>query len=312
MGSRESRGVALLIVLVLVALLAGLGVTIAGSARQSVKAVEQHGLYTQLHHSLLANEAKVLSRMTQEVESSPTGKPRPDDGPNFVPDFVGDRQIGPIFVQSTVTDLQGRFNLAELAAPGNARHANRILRIYMRYCTDIGVSTDIASALADIVGAEQLQGTSDSIPVARFYGWVRQLAVSTALDSRTLTLLLAHFTVLPAGTPVNVLSAPPALLLALTEQAQPHQIDEFVRFRTLHRDTTDASLSTHPLISALSHSGFSITFNSRFFEVIATASLGDDQRSLQSLIYRRGESGAAQILIRRTPERVPQALNSTQ
>lgn len=102
-------------------------------------------------------------------------------------------------------------------------------------------------------------------------------------------LLLPHVTALPVDgvTPVNVNTATPELLLALSEQGRSNsKLGEFIELRKEKPLTEIGGLTSELEFSAADADPKLVTVSSRLFRLRVTAAVGQGRVALYSLIFR--------------------------
>ncbi|WP_422843955.1 type II secretion system minor pseudopilin GspK [Acidovorax sp. M2(2025)] len=183
------------------------------------------------------------------------------------------------FLSGQISDLQGRLNLANLAATGPGQTV--ALRQFTRLFERLGLPPQELALLADALRRTQATTGTDSAtaplmpPTVSQLGWL-------GLQPATVARLAPHVTLLPVRTPVNLNTAGLDVLVAaidgLDEASAQRMLQtrEARHFRTLS-DVRDL-LGTRVDINESSHS-----VTSNYFEVRGRLRLGDavvDERSL--------------------------------
>jgi general secretion pathway protein K len=189
------------------------------------------------------------------------------------------------FLAGRITDLQGRFNLTNLAQAPEAALPHR--EALERLCELINVDASTVNLVMAGFAPRASTGSSDpeastDAPLMPFSP--AQLAW-LGLDASTVAALAPYVTILPRPTPVNlntasreVLAAVMGLDLASADRLVQH------RQRTPFRSVGEAA----PLLSGVVPSDAVVSVGSDFFEV--RGQLRIDQRAVEerSLVERRG------------------------
>jgi general secretion pathway protein K len=186
-------------------------------------------------------------------------------------------------VIGAIEDRQGLFNLNNVAS--NVAQFQRLLAV-------LGLPPDLAPALADWIDADsepQAGGAEDGyyLALAQPYRTSNRALVELGFDSRTLESLRAFVSVLPAArTPVNVNFAPAEVLVAVIEGMTLSDARLLVQQRQgqPYKDIADFKLR-------LPHGGIKvvdsdISVKSDFFWVTGRASVGQAQVVTQALMQR--------------------------
>lgn len=186
------------------------------------------------------------------------------------------------FLAGRLSDLQGRFNLTNLAQPADAALPHR--QALERLCELLHVDASTVEVLAE--GFAPLPTGQDAPadrplmpPTPELLGWL-------GLDATTVERLSPYLTVLPRPTPVNLNTASREVLAAVlgVDLASADRLVQH-RQRTPFRSAGEAT----PLLPPGTNlSDQQVAVSSDFFEVVGQLRI--DQRAVQerSLVERRG------------------------
>ena len=152
---------------------------------------------------------------------------------------LGEMNLGPMLIQGTMEDMQGRFNLNNLVtlqgtpdmiAVGQFRRLLRVLQLDETLAAKTLDWMDADNLPQPLAGAEDEAYTRLSPPYQapnRPLEDVSELLAVEGFDPVSFSILASHVTALPvygAPTPVNVNTATEAVLLSLADRADPGQV----------------------------------------------------------------------------------------
>ncbi|MEC9407622.1 MAG: type II secretion system minor pseudopilin GspK [Pseudomonadota bacterium] len=210
-------------------------------------------------------------------------------------------------VTGGMVDLQGRFNLNNLAS-ADPLFAEIFKRLVLGLSLDSGQATpdpeQLVAAIQDWIDPDVEPrfpgGAEDGIYLSkspayraanRPFASVSELRLVDGVSPALYSALEPLVTVLPEETPININTAPAALLLALSDTPSPGEISAFVENRaeqpaeSLDPITNDALLG--PAVDA---QGLSVS--SQYFLVHGEATIGRGRVRLYSLIFRSAQGQA--------------------
>lgn len=210
-------------------------------------------------------------------------------------------------VTGGMVDLQGRFNLNNLAS-ADPLFADIFKRLVLGLSLDSGQATpdpeQLVAAIQDWIDPDVEPrfpgGAEDGIYLSkspayraanRPFASVSELRLVDGVSPALYSALEPLVTVLPEETPININTAPAALLLALSDTPSPGEISAFVENRakqpaeSLDPITNDALLG--PAVDA---QGLSVS--SQYFLVHGEATIGRGRVRLYSLIFRSAQGQA--------------------
>ncbi|MBV61140.1 type II secretion system minor pseudopilin GspK [Abyssibacter profundi] len=210
-------------------------------------------------------------------------------------------------VTGGMVDLQGRFNLNNLAST-DPIYSEIFQRLILGLSLESGSPTpdpeQLVAAIQDWIdpdveprfpgGAEDgiyLSKTPPYRAANRPFASVSELRLVDGVTPALYAALEPLVTALPEETTININTAPPALLLALSANPSPGDIAAFVENRaeqpaeSLDPITNDALLGP-----AVDRQGLSVS--SRYFLVHGEATIGRGRVRLYSLIFRSAQGQA--------------------
>lgn len=201
------------------------------------------------------------------------------------------------FLSGSITDAQGRYNLANLATGGKIDPVE--MAALQRLCETVGVSADVATQIAN--------GLRDASPIAppdpTASGPTAAVVTAPAnppimprsasqlswlgVDAESLRALEPYVVILPDKTPVNVNTAPREVLVAVMPGLDLATAERIVQSRQRVPIKSTADLKAlAPSLPAASLDRVSTA--SSFFEVRGRLRLGDVVLEQRSLVQRRG------------------------
>lgn len=210
-------------------------------------------------------------------------------------------------VTGGMVDLQGRFNLNNLAS-ADPLFADIFKRLVLGLSLGSSQATpdpeQLVAAIQDWIDPDVEPrfpgGAEDGIYLSkspayraanRPFASVSELRLVDGVSPALYSALEPLVTVLPEETPININTAPAALLLALSDTPSPGEISAFVENRaeqpaeSLDPITNDALLG--PAVDA---QGLSVS--SQYFLVHGEATIGRGRVRLYSLIFRSAQGQA--------------------
>lgn len=286
------RGVAVITAVVLVAL-----ASIAAAALIS----KLHLTLRYLENSLDHDQA---ARFARGVESASIAVLRADAEGDQV-DHFGEQwatplppvSIGKGTASGSIVDLQSRFNLNALVQNGapNAVY----LEIFRRLLRGLKLDPAIADAVVDWIDADQEPtlpfGAEDGFYLGlerpyraadRRFTSASELRLLKGVDAGVYAALAPYVTALPEPTPINVNTAPAAVLQALVEGLSAADARRLVEVRTEHEFESVAAFLHDPTIAARAVEPTAISIGSSYFAVHAAAALDHGSAKRVSVVHR--------------------------
>ncbi len=214
------------------------------------------------------------------------------------------------YIRGGVVDLQGRFNLNNLATQDPNDYAQQV-QIFVRILRYAEVAeeyqaTAIAAAIRDWIDADQepfgADGIEDSeylrgdIPYRtanRLMAGVSELLAVRGVDKKAYARVSGMFCALPqVGTPINVNTAPPAVLMAMASGGGP-ELELFLRERIEKPIEQKGQIATRlgPAFNEVPQG--MLTVNSNFFMLRAEVFIGSGRTALYSFFFRPAQGNTA-------------------
>lgn len=311
----HQQGVALITALLVVSLASIAAVAVASAGFQALSRTqllldsERAWWYAQ---GMEAWAVTILEREGAQTETDHLGE-------------VWARQVPPLPVeggalQGSIEDAQGRFNLNNLAVndeEAQQRYIEQFARLLR--CVDAGDdfnARDIANAIIDWIDADEQQrfpgGGEDllylgKVPPYRtagqFMSAASELALINGVDDDMFRALSPHIVALPEITTINLNTAKPEVLCALSENADYRaRIEDFVEIRANQPlESVGAAFQEGGLVPAgapeIEQGDMSVS--SSYFLTEAEAFIGNGSALLYSLVSRP-DQGVPTVLRRST------------
>ncbi len=206
----------------------------------------------------------------------------------------------------TVEDLNGRFNLNNLANDPDQVHLQR-LRLLL---TRLELNPELADAIRDWIDPDEQQtgyaGAEDNEylllqpPYRAANAAIRdvsELLLVRGVDGPTYEQLRHHVAALPAGTTLNVNAAEPFVLQSLSQELGAVEAEQIVQARQVSPFTgVDQDFVSQQFVPAsVNTSGLTVT--SQFFRVRIESRFGERRAVLESTV-QRGADGRCHVLAR--------------
>ncbi len=302
LSNREQpqRGVVLLSVLLIVALLGAIAWQLVG--RHSLVIAQARFSFTSDQALSYALGAEALARQLLYQEWL--------DGDNSRDTLLEQwaQPIAPLVIENglmeiQVRDLNGCFNLNSLSGDDSEQNLQRF-KVLLR---NSGQSESIADAWKDWVDADQeISGfgaedgeylllddpyrTADA-PAAH----LSEFNLIRGLEDDTLDRLLPSLCVLPESSlRINVNTASAAVMASLNENLSEDQMQAFADSERDYGDVESVTTEFPDLVSAVD----AMTVTSEYFEVQIRAQVEDTRAELTSLLHRRSDDGSVELINR--------------
>lgn len=201
-------------------------------------------------------------------------------------------------IRGRIQDQDGRFNLNNLVREGEIVPAQ--LAIFTRLLEHLGLPAELAAAVADWLDADAVAAggagpertadrpvTAQTLPPNRPLIHLSELFYVPGMTADILTQLHPYVTVLPEFTRINLNTAPPELIAALTPELGLGEAHALVarRERAYFRNFGDVA---NALPAGVSLPADMVAFSSRYFRVTAHARHGRIAIGSQALFRREG------------------------
>lgn len=218
-------------------------------------------------------------------------------------------------VRGKLEDLQGRFNLNNLATATPAKYQKQLQQLFQNIeGLNPGQAQPLAEAIKDWIDADQIPSgaggaeDSDYLGLPQPYraanqpmGSPSELLAIKGMTAEIYQRLAPYVCTLPIGTArkptaINVNTASPALLMALSATVDRGKIDNFVQKRVKEPAKSVAELQKDGTLPADVTPDL-IDVKTQFFLMTTEAFIGSGRTALYSVIQRAG-SGAPQVIAR--------------
>jgi len=218
-------------------------------------------------------------------------------------------------VDGAVEDLQGRFNLNNLAntqnqgeGEGAGADQGADFAYYKRLLDILGLEAALADTLVDWIDADINvrfpNGAEDEyyLLLDRPYRTANRSLVSVSelrlvkgYDQHAIELLLPHVTALPAETSINVNTATPLVLQALNTELSESDVSALIADRGENGYENINDFLSHNALAGL-ELDTDVDINSDYFRVLTDVVIGQSRVQLESLLER--ESKKTRIVYR--------------
>ncbi len=263
-------GVVLINVLFILALTATVVYAMVSLSEMSITRSQRFSAASQAQALIGAAEASAITALRRDAveagQSDHLGESWVQAGQTPVPIEGGQFAL-------QIEDAQAHFNLNSL--PGSGALG---LQILQRLVTGLELPPDVTARIA----ARMAQPA----PLER----LSDLVVGAGLTPQEVALLGDVATVLPGTTPVNINTAPLALLSAMTDN--PVQARQLDGIRTRQGFLTPADVSSAQVVLPPG-AGYA----SRFFWVTVTVRVDQTTQSLRSLLQRQSGGGRVDVMV---------------
>lgn len=309
---QQQRGVALITALLIAALVTVAAVAMASRQQLDMRRTGNMLEADQAYMYVLAAESWTIQILRQDQQTNQIDT-LDEDWAMKIPPLPVEGGM----VSGSIEDLQGRFNLNNLidASPGNNQgrpdmDQNRILQRILAQVSltqkDVQFSPFVANRITDWIdpdanaladGAEDLTYLSiEQTPYRaanRLMASPSELAAVAGLSLTDVAALKPFVATLPrpatatAGTPVNVNTALPMVLMSLHQDITPQIADDLIAYRTATpfeqaTDFVDKLLADHHITLAPSL----VSVSSDYFLITSDAAIGRTTLRMYSLLER--------------------------
>lgn len=274
----NQRGVALLIVLVIVTLLVAvvveftrgtqIAIATAANYRNGIQAIYLAKSGVTAARAVLKEDAKTSSATDDLTELWATPLP---------PYSIGD---GAVAIE--ITDEAGKISLGQLFEPNNKEKVVVVLR---QLFTNLGFDPQMATRIRDYIDADtssELGGEESSYKNARLDG----LAELFNLRGMTpeIYLKIVPYLTLTDAWPININTAAPEVLQALDSEMDETRVQRIVAARP-HKNYDILSTIDAQLTSRVRNR---VTHKSSYFSVRAEGSVHETRKTARALVKRSG------------------------
>ncbi len=312
--SRRQRGVALISILLIVALVTALLYNLM--SRQSLVVAQTRHLIRadQALAYALGAEAYARQILFEDWEQAPSRALDTLTEVWAVPAAPFDIDAG--VLEMAIEDLDRRFNLNSLAGPDAPKNLERLKTML----NELGIDPAVADAWRDWVDGDSEAGGFGAEDAAYLIatppyrtanqpaGSVSELALLGILDGESLGKLMPHVAVLPTThLRVNINTADGPTLASLSPQLSPARAQSLIES---DRHYEDANV----LVAEIPELGAGIdamAVTSEYFEIHSRADIDGNLTELTSVVHRDPSTGRITLLARDFGKRLPSIAEAT-
>ncbi|WP_313027422.1 type II secretion system minor pseudopilin GspK [Pseudomonas lopnurensis] len=305
---RRQRGVALITVLLVVAIVTVVSAAMVARQQLAVRASANQLQARQAWHYALGGEALAQAMLARDLQDGG----EPDAGVDHLQEAwarplpVFEIDQGEIHVR--IEDLAGRFNLNGLlrdqqpnpAAVAQFRRLLRQLQIAAPYAERLLDWQDPDQQPSGELGAEDnaYLGLDPPYRTAgrRLYE-LSELRLLLDMREEDFQRLAPHVAALPAEVPLNVNTASAVVLSSLGDNLSPGAAEALVALRRSAPFRNRAAFLAQPAMAGTTLQGTALAVGSQFFQATSEVRLGDRRLALVSLL-RREQDGSVRVLAR--------------
>ncbi|NKQ09294.1 type II secretion system minor pseudopilin GspK [Pseudomonas sp. SST3] len=318
---RAQRGVALITVLLVVAIVTVVCAGMIARQQLSIRGTANQAQARQAWHYALGGEALAQSMLRRDLQTSGNGTDQPAVDhllePWALPQPAYDLDEGQGQVQIRIEDLAGRFNLNSLVQQQQPNAA--ALAQFRRLLLRLQISEPYAERLLDWLDSDQQpsgeHGAEDNAyllldPPYRTAGRrledLSELRLLLDMRDEDFQRLAPFVAALPADTPLNVNTASAMVLSSLADSLSLSAAQALVQARPAGGFRDVAAFMAQPALGGVQLQGTSVAVTSQFFQAISEVRLADRRLALVSQL-RREEDGEVRVLQRNLgqPPRLP-------
>ncbi|MCF7200854.1 type II secretion system minor pseudopilin GspK [Pseudomonas oligotrophica] len=314
---RAQRGVALITVLLVVALVTVVSASMVARQQLAIRVAGNQLQARQAWHYALGGEALAAAILRRDL--------RDGGQQNAGIDHPGEAwaQPRPAYavdggeIRLRIEDLAGRFNLNSLVKNGQADAAG--VEQFRRLLARLQISEPYAERLVDWLdadqepsaaegaedGAYQLAETPYRAANRRLFD-LSELRLLLGMREEDFQRLAPHVAALPDEAVLNVNTASALVLSSLGDALTPGAAEALVVQRNSAPFTDTAAFLAQPAMAGTTLQGTAIAVGSQFFQVTSEVHLGDRRLALVSLLQRE-QDGGVRVLWRNLgqPPRLP-------
>lgn len=304
---RQSRGVALITALLIVALVGSLGAGLVWNNTLDVRRTMTLLFHEQGTQVALGAESWIRNILRDDGIDSQTDH-LGELWASELPGLPVDNDSVQGVVTGTIEDLQGRFNVNNLL-DSNGEVDVDVLEQFRRLLLILEIDPRFAGLTADWIDADQdasfPDGAEDSIytgltPPYRAYNNtlsnVTELAALEGMDRDSFNRLLPHITALPGRTDINVNTATPAVLQSLDDGLDAGAVEGLLELRE-EAGFPDYAQTFSTLVSNPVMLG-QLTETSSFFQLKAIVQIDTVRVTYYSVLMRAPNGGPVTTIIR--------------
>lgn len=312
---RRERGVALITVLLVVAIVTVVSAAMVARQQLSIRASSNQLQARQAWHYALGGEALAQAMLARDLRTGETG----ETGANGeaaaldhllepwaqpLPAFEIDQ--GEILVR--IEDLAGRFNLNDLLRDQQPNPA--AVEQFRRLLLRLQISAPYAERLVDWLDPDQQPsgeyGAEDNAYLAldppyrnagRRLHDLSELRLLLDMRDEDFQRLAPYVVALPPNVPLNVNTASAMVLSSLSDNVSLGAAESLVELRRVAPFRNSAAFLAQPAMAGTTLQGTALAVGSQFFQATSEVRLGDRRLALVSLLQRE-QDGSVRVLAR--------------
>lgn len=316
----RQRGVALITVLLVVAIVTVVSAAMVARQQLSIRATSNQLQARQAWHYALGGEALAQAILARDLKGGEPGAAAIDhlleSWAQPLPAFEIDQ--GEILVR--IEDLAGRFNLNDLLRDQQPNPA--AVEQFRRLLLRLQISAPYAERLLDWIDPDQQPsgelGAEDNAylgldPPYRSAGRrlhdLSELRLLLDMREEDFQRLAPYVVALPPNVPLNVNTASAMVLSSLSDNLSLGAAESLVELRRAVPFRNSAAFLAQPALAGTTLQGTALAVGSQFFQATSEVRLGDRRLALVSLLQRE-QDGSVRVLARNLGQPARQTLPS--
>ncbi|MBA4725504.1 MAG: type II secretion system minor pseudopilin GspK [Pseudomonas sp.] len=316
----RQRGVALITVLLVVAIVTVVSGAMVARQQLSIRATSNQLQARQAWHYALGGEALAQAILARDLKGGEPGAAAIDHllepWAQPLPAFEIDQ--GEILVR--IEDLAGRFNLNDLLRDQQPNPA--AVEQFRRLLLRLQISAPYAERLLDWIDPDQQPsgelGAEDNAylgldtpyrSAGRRLHDLSELRLLLDMREEDFQRLAPYVVALPPNVPLNVNTASAMVLSSLSDNLSLGAAESLVELRRAVPFRNSAAFLAQPALAGTTLQGTALAVGSQFFQATSEVRLGDRRLALVSLLQRE-QDGSVRVLARNLGQPARQTLPS--
>ena len=316
----RQRGVALITVLLVVAIVTVVSGAMVARQQLSIRATSNQLQARQAWHYALGGEALAQAILARDLKGGEPGAAAIDHllepWAQPLPAFEIDQ--GEILVR--IEDLAGRFNLNDLLRDQQPNPA--AVEQFRRLLLRLQISAPYAERLLDWIDPDQQPsgelGAEDNVylgldtpyrSAGRRLHDLSELRLLLDMREEDFQRLAPYVVALPPNVPLNVNTASAMVLSSLSDNLSLGAAESLVELRRAVPFRNSAAFLAQPALAGTTLQGTALAVGSQFFQATSEVRLGDRRLALVSLLQRE-QDGSVRVLARNLGQPARQTLPS--
>jgi len=317
---KVQRGVALITVLLVVAIVTVVSGAMVARQQLSIRATSNQLQARQAWHYALGGEALAQAILARDLKGGEPGAAAIDHllepWAQPLPAFEIDQ--GEILVR--IEDLAGRFNLNDLLRDQQPNPA--AVEQFRRLLLRLQISAPYAERLLDWIDPDQQPsgelGAEDNAylgldtpyrSAGRRLHDLSELRLLLDMREEDFQRLAPYVVALPPNVPLNVNTASAMVLSSLSDNLSLGAAESLVELRRAVPFRNSAAFLAQPALAGTTLQGTALAVGSQFFQATSEVRLGDRRLALVSLLQRE-QDGSVRVLARNLGQPARQTLPS--